>query len=336
MHDRLKKSGVAGLAVTVLVALAWLLYRQAPAEPRALDRIRVAAPSLHHCSLVFIAFEKGYFREAGIEVVVKPAGHGLEAAQLMAEGDADLAIASEIVFVTTTLKRPGLAMVANVYSSADSLAVVARRDRAIARPRDLAGKRVGVTMRTSAEYFLATFLIRNEMPADAITLVDVAPNDVVRRLADGEIDAASIWEPFATQAGEVLGEGASIFHSGDGYVETMVVFGEGAFIRAHPSALQGFVAAVLRAEHFARKRPAEALRLVAEHVGVRPEKLRPLWDPGSLKVTLTQPQLSSMEDEARWAMSRGYAETRPVPNFLPNMHLDALAAAAPQRVTVAR
>ena len=335
MNDRLKKSGVAGLAVSALLVLAWISHRTPP-DPPALDRIRVAAPSLQHCGLVFIAAGMGYFREAGIEVVLKPAIHGLEAAESMVEGNADLAIASEIVFVITALKSPGLAMVANVYSSAESLAVVGRRDRAVVLPRDLAGKRVGVTMRTSAEYFLASFLIRNEMPADAVTLVEVAPSDMVRSLVHGEIDAASTWEPVVTQARDALGGGATTFHSGDGYVETMVVFGEGAYVRAHPSVLRGFVAAVLRAEEFARKRPEEALHMVAAQLGVAPAKLRPLWDPGSLKVSLTQPQLSSMEDEARWAMERGYAETRPVPSFLPNMHLDALADAAPLRVTVAR
>jgi hypothetical protein len=35
-------------------------------------------------------------------------------------------------------------------------------------------------------------------------------------------------------------------------------------------------------------------------------------------------------------MARGYVDKGPVPNFLPNLHLDALLAVQPERVTVVR
>jgi len=53
-------------------------------------------------------------------------------------------------------------------------------------------------------------------------------------------------------------------------------------------------------------------------------------------VDLLQSQLITMEDEARWAMARGYVAKGPVPNFLPNLYLDALLAVRPERVTVVR
>ena len=49
-----------------------------------------------------------------------------------------------------------------------------------------------------------------------------------------------------------------------------------------------------------------------------------------------QSQLITLEDEARWAMARGYVDKGPVPNFLPHLHLDALLAVQPERVTVVR
>jgi NitT/TauT family transport system substrate-binding protein len=43
-----------------------------------------------------------------------------------------------------------------------------------------------------------------------------------------------------------------------------------------------------------------------------------------------------MEEEARWAVARGYVAIGPVPNFLPHLYLDALLALQPERVTVLR
>jgi NitT/TauT family transport system substrate-binding protein len=59
---------------------------------------------------------------------------------------------------------------------------------------------------------------------------------------------------------------------------------------------------------------------------------------GALAVIIVaeQSQLITLEDEARWAMARGYIAMGPVPNFLPHLYLDALLAVQPERVTVLR
>jgi NitT/TauT family transport system substrate-binding protein len=60
----------------------------------------------------------------------------------------------------------------------------------------------------------------------------------------------------------------------------------------------------------------------------------PVWKDFNFRVDLQQSQLITMEEEARWALARGYVEKEPMPNFLPNLYLDALLTARPERVTV--
>ena len=62
--------------------------------------------------------------------------------------------------------------------------------------------------------------------------------------------------------------------------------------------------------------------------------LEPGWKDFAFRVDLHQSLLPTLEDEALWAMARGYAASGPVPNFLPHLHLATLLAVQPERVTV--
>jgi ABC-type nitrate/sulfonate/bicarbonate transport system substrate-binding protein len=215
------------------------------------------------------------------------------------------------------------------------MAVVARRDRGIAAPRDLAGKRVGVTFGTNGEYFLWAFLIRHKLAPGSVTLVDLPPGRMAQELKSGTIDAVSTWEPIRSDAHAALGDNAQTFAGPDAYTATQVVVGRSDFLQARPGANEKLVRALLKAEAFNRSEPQEALRLVADRLQLDPAALLGSgWNDFQLKVDLRQSQLVTLEDEARWAMARGYVDKGPVPNFLPHLYLDALLATQPERVTV--
>jgi len=99
--------------------------------------------------------------------------------------------------------------------------------------------------------------------------------------------------------------------------------------------VQKLVRALLKAEAFNRADPQRAQAVFAERLKVDPRALQG-WQDLDFHVDLRQSQLVTLEDEARWAMARGYADARAVPNFLPHLYLDALLAVQPERVTVVR
>ena len=93
---------------------------------------------------------------------------------------------------------------------------------------------------------------------------------------------------------------------------------------------------MLKAEQFNRSEPEQALQLVADRLQIDARKLQPTWKDLKFRVDLRQSQLITLEDEARWAMARGYAQKKPVPDFIPNLYLDALLAVQAERVSVVR
>ena len=116
----------------------------------------------------------------------------------------------------------------------------------------------------------------------------------------------------------------------------MAAVGRSEFLKGHADAIEKLVRALLKAEQFMRSHPEETLNLAAAWLKIDVDALRPTWKQFDFRINLPQSHLITLEDEARWAMARGYAAKGPVPNFLPHLYLDALLAVQPERVTVLR
>jgi NitT/TauT family transport system substrate-binding protein len=298
--------------------------------------LRIALSSTPHASLLHLAAAQGYFDAEGLQVTLVPVSHGKAALDKLAQGQADLAAAAELPFIVSVLQGQPWSVAAAVASESGEMAVVARRDRGIAGPTDLANKRVGVTLGTSGEYFLWAWLIRHRLAPDAVAMTNLPPPQMVGALAQGTVDAVSVWQPVRREAEQALGAGGISFTAPDAYTVTHVIVGRQDYLRGNTQAMRQLMRALLRAERFLRTQPQAALAATAARLGIAPDELRSQWAALDLRVEQRQSQLITWEDEARWAMTSGHAAQRPVPNLLPHLYLDALEAEAPHRVTVVR
>jgi len=340
-HSRRLRTPVVVVIALVIIAVLIVGYASGrglfpvlmPAKPP--ETLRIALATTPDAALLHIAAAKGYFTEEGLAVTLMPVSHGKVALDRLTQGQADLASAADVPFVISILKGERLGMAAAVISVPNEMAVVARSDRGIAAPHDLLGKRIGVTFGTNGEYFLWAFLIRHKLAPESVTLVDVPPGRMTQELSSGTIDAISTWEPIRSEAHAALGDKARTFTGPDAYAATQVVVGRSEFLKTRSGAIEKLMRALLKAEAFNQSEPQLALGLAAEQLKLDAGSLlKSGWNDFELKVDLRQSQLVTLEDEARWAMARGYADKGPVPNFLPRLHLDALLVVRPDRVTV--
>jgi len=337
LHSRLFQASAAAALAAIVLSLGYLGTRGQPVTRNLpVEELRIALAVLPHTALVHVAAAKGYFADEGLEVSILPVSHGVAAIGDVLRGKADLAIAAEVPFVISVMKGNALGMVASLASVSNDNAIIARRDRAIAAARDLEGKKIGVTFGTSGSYFLWAFLIRHKLPLppDSIALVDLPPDRIVGALANGSVDAVATWQPISFEAQAVLGKNALSFTEADAYRNTVVAVGRSDFLKGHANAIEKLVRAMLKAEQFMQSHPEETLNLVAEWLKIDVDALRPTWEQFDFSINLLQSHLITLEDEARWAMARGYAAKGPVPNLLPHLYLDALLAIQPERVTV--
>ncbi|WAC74623.1 ABC transporter substrate-binding protein [Roseateles sp. SL47] len=326
-------TGVAALAIIA----AWFgLSRRSAAPPASTETLTIALPQAPHAALIHLADAKGLFQAHGLAVKVSSQAHGKAALEEVLQGGADLAAAADVPIVIEVLKGAPLSIVTTVASASNELAVLARRDRMVTSPGDLARHRVGVTLGTSAEYFLWAFMVRHRLAPQSLVLVDLPPNRLVAALREGSVDAIAAWQPVRHDAERALGSAIVTFTAPDAYAQNYALVGRSAFLASRGEALRRLMLGLLDAERFVEASPSQARSLLATRLALSPDALEPAWQALELEVDQQQDQLITLEDVAVWAMARGYVPAQPMPNFLSHLSVDALQELRPRRVTVVR
>ncbi|HWI40079.1 MAG TPA: ABC transporter substrate-binding protein, partial [Verrucomicrobiae bacterium] len=229
-----------------------------------------------------------------------------------------------------------ITVVAMIHTSSLSNAVLARRDRGISSVGDLKGKRVAATQGTTSDFFLDMLLLTNGVPESAVQTVDLPAGKAAEALETGEVDAASVFSPFSLSAAKTLGQNGVTFRDEDIYRQTFTLVASRDFVRTGSGKVRKVLRALLQAEDFLRRYPAEAQKIVAEKCGLEPALLRELWNDAGFAVGLDQTLVLALEEEAVWGIRHRLSPRTQVPNFLEYIDVQDLTAVRPSAVEILR
>lgn len=159
-----------------------------PGVPKGALLVLDFTPNAVH-SGIYTALAEDLYRDAGVDLRVEQPGESTDAPKLLAAGRADLAILD--VHDLGIARQRGLDLVGVAPIVQRPLAaVLARADGPVRRPRDLAGRTVGVTGLPSDEA-----VVDSEVRADGGDPAAVQPLTIgfsaVATLAAGKLDAAT-------------------------------------------------------------------------------------------------------------------------------------------------
>jgi ABC-type nitrate/sulfonate/bicarbonate transport system substrate-binding protein len=336
LSSLMRRRVLVGAGAAALLASLYALRNRGVAPQESKSNVRIAVPVVPHAGLIHIASARGFFSDRGLGVTLLPQSFGKAAVAELLRGQADLAVAADVPVVVEILKGAPLSIVASVANASNELAVLGRIDRGIRTPGDLRGRRVGVTLGTSGEYFLWAFLVRHRIAPQSLQLVDLPPSRLIDSLRQGLVDAIAAWQPVRHEAELAFGDLIASLHAPDAYAQNYVLVGKQDYVLRHPQELRQAVRALLDAEAFVDADPQSAKKLLAGLLKVSPSTFDPSWQDVTFKVEQQQAQLVTLEDVATWAMARNYAPSQPMPNFVSHLALDTLLAVSPERVTVVR
>lgn len=222
-----------------------------PGEPTELT-IGFVAISIY--APIFVAQEKGYYAEQGLDVTLEPLAGGADVVALTASGQLQAAAvgAGPALWNAVAQDLP-LTVVAPGHREGSPVATPLMISKtscdsgAIASVADLAGKRVAVNARGATEYWLAQALGTAGLTLDDIELQTLAFPEAVAALESGAIDASMIGEPLATRAEQ---EGIAVRLLTDFPVQDVLptaIVVNADFAAENPRAVQGVVTAYLKA-----------------------------------------------------------------------------------------
>lgn len=301
-----------------LLALTVLLGGIGEAEAK-----RITIFANQSALLVHIAKERGYFREQGLDVEIQLSQSGPNSINAVIEGRADFNTSAETPFVISSFDRPDLRILATI-SASDTTRLIARADRGIKTPRDLAGKRIGITLGSVSEYFLARYLTLNGIQADTVTMIDMMPERITEALVKGEIDAALTWEPYVRNAELALKDNVATLPDQYDQIYNIVLVSTQSWLDKYPLETRGILRAIIRAETYAAEHPSDAKILVRRLFDLSAGDIDYIWPLHNLHVSLPQGLLFVLEQQAEWRVRKKLTNAAAMPNYLDFVATDPL------------
>ena len=228
-------------------------------------------------SYIYVAIDKGFFREAGLEVDVKPGNGTVQNLQTLQGGQADFAVV-DITAALIEYGRTGSTFrdftVVSAIQQRNLACIMALEGSGIAGPKDLAGKRIAYIPGGVVKTLFGTYASLAGVDASKIKWVTMPVPQMGPNLAAGSIDAATqfvVGKPAIEAAAK--GRKAVVLPFGD-YLPDL--YGNGLAVgkkavAENPDRIRRFNDAMLKGLQYAIDNPAEAGKIYATHQKLQPE-----------------------------------------------------------------
>ncbi len=337
IHSEIRKTIRHRFYSSVLVTLCgfWLT---ACTNQEQLPSISFGAPQSTQTSLIWLSEDLGFFKEQGIKLDLHPYPSGKRTLAAMMRGEVELAATAETPFVIANFKRDDLRLYATIGKSNNDARVLARRDHGISEPADLKGKTIATQKGSAVHFFLSSFLLYHRLDPADIKIRFMKAEELPGALATGAIDAFSMRDPFISKARNTIGADKLVEFSVPGlYTKTYNIVGSRDFINSFPGAMQKILAALNKGADYVEKNPQKSIGMVSTRLQFPHERVAALWPNMRLAVTLNQGLLTTLQEEARWAVSSGQIQESElvngqIPDFLTRLNPVPLAKAIPHAV----
>lgn len=222
---------------------------------------------------LYIAKEKGFFNELGVNLDVKVFGANTDAntAFISRRLDAVSPVASEAITLAAGGKDFRIVLVQDTSVGGDG--ILARKS--ISALSDFKGKRIAVEEGSVSHFFLLQVIDTVGLGADDFTLVNAGPDSAAAAYQSGNIDIAVTYAPFLKKANEAQPDGRIIYDSSKmpTAITDLYVF-DTQVVNNNPQSVQAFVRGVLQGLEFLRTNPEEGIAIAADRLGVTPETLK--------------------------------------------------------------
>ena len=284
----------------------------------------------------FIALEKGFFRDEGLDVTTKSWSAGKLALEAMLRGEVDVATVADTPIVLQSFKRRDFVIIAT-FSHNTPYRLVADRTDGIRTPADLRGHRVGVMAGTTPQFFLHSVLADLGLASSEIIEVNVPAEESADAIVNHRVDAIAAFDPQGYYAEIALGDRALVIPYEKGrHEETFNLATRRDFPINHPVAAQRLLRATQKAIEWARGHRGEAIALVANRLKIDEKVMASLWGNYRHFLSLDQVLIVSLESQARWAIRNGIGGGEKVPDYLDYIDPPVLEVVLPTSVTIIR
>jgi len=319
---------LAGVALAVFLSL-FHSENSIPLKPLsiAVSRTPLSAP-------VYIADEMGYFEDAGIQVVLDEVIGGHRSFQAVNEGRSDLGTSSGSVLMFAAMRGDDYVNLGTFVQSGNDLKLISHRDAGVTRMEDLVDKKIGVIKNTASEYFLSILLAIANIDIRSVQLVELKAEEMPDALADGRVDAISVWEPYGFYAIQNLTQKARVLKTKNLFTLSFNLTTKKSYADQHQAELRQVFKALNKATEFIAEYPEETRVIIRNRLNQQQRFIDWIWPDYLFKLALNRSLVLSLENQARWTIDSGLANKKHIPAFENNIDKRALMAVLPEAVSL--
>ena len=299
--------------------------------------IRLAVPRGTLVTPVWVAFQRGFFTEEGLDVeLIGEFTSGKGAFENMLAGHADFSTPATTPVVANSFLRDDYSIFATFTTTYEGVKLIARKDKGISGPSDLKGKRIGIVAGTISEILIDTLLAFQKILPEEVEFKAYKAGELPAALANSEVDAISVWEPHALNALEKIPENAVKIPTSKVYRMAINMAVMNDYAAKHPDILVKVVKALIKSVEYIRQNQDDAQTVMAENQQLDKTLVAKFWREMNFSISLDQLLILTMENEANWINKKSGDLDKKMPNFLRFIHYQTLEAVSPKLVTITR
>ena len=255
---------------------------------------------------IFIAQDLGYFAEQGLKVELVEFQNSADGLSALRAGKLDFAVFGATAPLFHIAKGADIRIVGGIHNEDAALVTTAANAAAIKNVADLKGRKVAVVRLSSADTALRGRLLDlGIVPGKDIQIFELkSPPAVIEAVRSGEVDAGTVWEPHIVRAVESGLKVVATSHDllpGHPCCRLSV---QARDITERPQVIEGFLAALLKAEKFGHEHRDAAVDIITKYLKLD----RHIIDKSYLNDQPTDPDLANTT--RFWNVMRriGYAD----------------------------
>jgi NitT/TauT family transport system substrate-binding protein len=265
---------VAGVLAAMLAGVLASSGTSSPTK-RQLDTVKYATSfgNFGRDAFVYVAIEKGYFRDAGLDVQVVP-GFGTDNARLLASGQIDYSGSEATGNMIGRIQGKFPVKIVAITSQATQAAIATLAESGITTPKALEGKTLGDLPASIVVRLFPFYAKRAGIDASKVNIVPGTPQTLPSLLATGRVDSIGQFTVGVPTLVAASGGRAVRTFKYSQYLKGLLgnaIVTTDSRIETKPGEVRRFVRAIIKGLNFSMQNPGQAGAIMQKYV--------PLADP---------------------------------------------------------
>ena len=291
---------VLGLCAAAGVLVLGVAAAQAQKAP--LKMTLFGQPSVNN-DAIWMAFEKGFYKEEGLDVTYRLFPSGTTAFQTFQTGQGDIVMTGDLPSVQYFFQTKGdYRTIAVIERDAKGYVAVAGKD--IKKPQDLVGKTVATRVGSTGSWFVSEYLTKNHIDPKSVTVKNLDTQVLPAALCGGQIAAFFIWQPVGSRTLEICPDKAHYLGDATGYIQGYLVAGARPKWLATPEGKEiatRWLRATIKGRDVAEKDFKAVAAYAKAKLGLSEKATKDQWDTNKRRIVIDKVYYDDFCSLSRWA-----------------------------------